>query len=280
MDFDLQGLKQALQEKPDVLDVDQPQGALYCSEAAAFPEFKVHLFETVASTNTVVWDLLQQGAGAGTVAIALTQQAGRGQRGQEWRSDRGGLYLSLGLSPNLPVAQAGGLTLSSAWGIAAALRGCGIPVGIKWLNDLVFAGRKLGGILTETRIFQGGIHQAVIGVGINWQNPVPEMGVNLQTIQAGLPEKSGKSIDSLEMLAAIVLCGLKLGYCYWQQQGIASLVAAYETWLVNRGDEVAIDGEAGTIIGITPTGQLRVQLQRPAQTEICVEPGAICLGYR
>lgn len=280
MDFDLQVLKQALREKSGILGSYQAQGAFCCLETADFPEFKIHRFETVASTNTVVWDLLQQGAGAGTVAIALAQQAGRGQRGHEWQSARGGLYLSLGLSPNLPVAQAGGLTLSSAWGIAAALRGSGVPVGIKWLNDLVFAGRKLGGILTETRVFRDCIHQSVIGVGINWQNPVPEMGVNLQTIQADSLEKSGKSIDSLETLAAIVLSGLKLGYCYWQQQGTASLVAAYETWLVNRGDQVAIDGDTGTIIGITPTGQLRIHLQQPEQTEICVEPGAICLGYR
>lgn len=307
VNFDLQALDQALQEQVSIQNIDPFQvnfhhpaltGFPECEfPECEFPELKVHLFETVSSTNTVAWELLQQGAGSGTVTIALMQQAGRGQWGHQWSSAKGGLYLSLGLILDLPVAQAGVLTLSSAWGIAVALHGCGIPVGIKWLNDLVFAGCKLGGILTETRITAGHIHQAVIGVGINWSNPVPEIGVNLQTIQM---DGSKKPIDSLEKLAAIVLQGLRLGYCYWQQQGIQSLVAAYETLLVNIGDEVTIDGvseevfgevsrkipgkasgkASGKIVGITPTGQLRVQMSSPDPIEIYLEPGAIHLGYR
>lgn len=276
VNFSLPLLKQALQQTSNILELCRSPIA-FALEFTAFPEFKIYTFETVSSTNTVVWELLQQGAGAGTVVIALEQQSGRGQRGHHWHSTKGGLYLSLGLAPNLPVAQSTGLILSSAWGIATALRTWGIPVQMKWLNDLVFAGRKLGGILTETRIAKERIHQAVIGVGINWTNSVPAMGINLQTIQANLPKQS---VDSLEMLAAIVLQGLRLGYCYWQQQGVESLVAGYETLLVNLHNQVTIDGNSGQIVGITPTGQLRVQMNTPQQTEICLEPGTVSLGYR
>jgi len=284
VNFNLQVLDQALQAQIPTQEVEQFQATFYPSASIGFSkcglsEFKVHLLNTVSSTNTAAWELLQQGAGTGIVTIALSQQAGRGQWGHQWSSARGGLYLSLGLMLDLPVAQAGVLTLSSTWGVATMLRRYDIPVQIKWFNDLVFAGRKLGGILAETRVAAGRIQQAVIGVGVNWSNPVPEVGVNLQTIQRAWARKP---IDSLEKLAAIVLQGLRLGYCCWQQQGIDNLVAAYETLLINIGDEVTIDadsGKSGKIVGITPTGQLRVQILSPTQTELCLEPGAIHLGY-
>lgn len=284
MSFDLQALDRALLEQlpiqtleqDTVQNTDSSQSAFHHPKLTVFPEFKVQVFETVCSTNTVVWDWLQQGAGAGVVAIALTQQSGRGQWGHQWSSPKGGLYLSLALTPNLPVDQGGMLTLSSTWGIATALRCYGIPVGIKWLNDLVFRGRKLGGILTETRVAREYIHQAVIGVGINWNNPVPDIGINIKTI---LADQQEKPIASLEMLAAIVLRGIRMGHCYWQQHGTENLVTAYEKLLVNLGEEVTIDGQPGKIVGITPTGKLRVRFFSLDQTEICLGPGAVSLGY-
>jgi BirA family biotin operon repressor/biotin-[acetyl-CoA-carboxylase] ligase len=239
--------------------------------------FQVQVFESIGSTNSALWDLLKQGAPAGTTVIALTQTAGRGQRGRPWHSALGGLYLSLALTPDLPIAQAEPITLSSAWGIAAALRHYDLPVGIKWLNDLVVERRKLGGILTESRLRQGRIHQAVIGVGINWCNPVTDPGTQLQTI---LPDSS--PIDSLEMVAAIVLWGLLGGYSFWQAQGTAALLRAYQHWLVNLGQQVQIGDRTAQIIGVTEAGALQVRFDsgnEMQQAEACFKPGEIHLGY-
>ncbi|WP_256871928.1 biotin--[acetyl-CoA-carboxylase] ligase [Nostoc sp. TCL26-01] len=143
--------------------------------------FSLHIFDCVASTNLTLWELIDKGAGAGTVVIATQQTAGRGQWGRQWVSPNGGLYVSVAISPQLAANYAYQLTFASAWGIAHQLRECGINVGIKWPNDLVLDGRKLGGILTETKINQGEITEAVVGVGINWSNPVPETGINLKS---------------------------------------------------------------------------------------------------
>ena len=262
-------------------------------ELPELPEFEIHWFELVESTNKVLWSLLQQGAGAGTVVIALQQQAGRGQWGRQWSSAPGGLYLSLALTPNLAIEQGRLLTLCSAVGIASILRQQGILVQIKWLNDLVVQGRKLGGILTETRVYQERIHQAVIGVGINWRNPTPEVGINLQSIlnqltrdQLHSPSGVGnlEKFGSLETVATIVLQGLRLGYELGQQQGTRALIKAYEALLLNRGQVILIKNQPGTIIGITASGQLRVQLHSSdlhplEQTEIVLDPGEISLGY-
>jgi BirA family biotin operon repressor/biotin-[acetyl-CoA-carboxylase] ligase len=61
---------------------------------------------------------------------------------------------------------------------------------------------------------QGQITKAVVGVGINWSNSVPDLGINLQSF---CEEQLSLSVTSLEMLAAIVLQGLHLGYQYWSE---------------------------------------------------------------
>lgn len=172
-------------------------------------ELCIHLFDTLPSTNQKLWELIDGGAAPGTVVIACEQTAGRGQWGRQWHSPPGGLYLSIALPANIPASNSVKLTLCSAWGIAKNLRDCGIPIAIKWPNDLMLLGRKLGGILTETRVSSGQLTKAIVGVGINWTNTVPETGINLQAFGDNLSEPP---IASLEMLAAITIQGILSGY--------------------------------------------------------------------
>ena len=170
--------------------------------------------------------------------------------------------------------------MSSAWGIATTLRDRGIPVSLKWPNDLILNQRKLGGILTQTKVRQGKITLAVVGVGINWDNSVPVSGINLQSFQINQP---GAKITSLEMLAAVTLSGIVFGN--QRLQTIDTLLPDYEKLLINIGDSVCIDGRSGIIVGITPTGELRVRLcsmiddNLVTAPEICLKPGTISLGY-
>jgi BirA family biotin operon repressor/biotin-[acetyl-CoA-carboxylase] ligase len=132
-----------------------------------------------------------------------------------------------------------------------------LPVLIKWPNDLVLNRRKLGGILTETRLYGQLIHQAVVGVGINWANPVPVPGINLQEF---LQSHSGIRIDSLERVAAITVAGVLMGYQRWQQIGIEKMLPDYVDLLINRGQAVDLRHRSGTIVGVTPAGNLQVQI--------------------
>ncbi len=252
-----------------------------------FSGIQLHPFETLPSTNQTLWAMLEGGAPPGTVVVAAEQTAGRGQWGRCWQSPKGGLYLSVALAPNLPTSNSPQLTLCSAWGIAIALRGYGIPVRLKWPNDLLLWGRKLGGILTETRVQQGQIAKAVVGVGINWSNDVPEAGINLQTFGKN-PEI--QAIASLEVLAAIVIAGLLAGYQHWMGVGIDVLLPSYLELLDSLGRRVTVDGNSGTVTGVSPTGELRVCLDSTQSeiavqsaptlmTEICLKPGTIGLGY-
>ncbi len=201
--------------------------------------------------------MLAAGAEAGTVAIAHHQHSGRGQRGRIWQSNPGGLYLSLALEPDWPVSRSAHLTCLSAWGIATALRNLGVPVQIKWPNDLFFEGKKLGGILTETKLAQSTsnssaafgaaqpparIKQAVIGVGINWHNSVPATATTLAKILEALPQITQNKINCLEMLAALVLKGILQGYLFQQRVGSQVFMKAYSNLLTQVGKVVSLEG--------------------------------------
>ena len=117
------------------------------------PKLDLHTFTSLSSTSTQLWKMLRTGqATPGSAVIAQQQAAGRGQRGRSWQSSAGGLYLSLALEPNWSITHSAQLTCLSAWRITTALNNLGIAANIKWPNDILYKGKKIGGILTETKI--------------------------------------------------------------------------------------------------------------------------------
>ncbi|MGB8702507.1 MAG: biotin--[acetyl-CoA-carboxylase] ligase [Thermosynechococcaceae cyanobacterium] len=194
------------------------------AQTAQWMGHPLYVFETLTSTSSQLWQQLGEGAQPGTAVLALQQEAGRGQWGRTWCSPLGGLYLSVAIAPNIAADESAQLTVCSALGIAKALREQQIPVGLKWPNDLLLHGKKLGGILTETTIQQGRIDRAVIGIGINWRNPVPAEGIALQGDNR---EPNPPALSSLEKLTALILQGVEIGYEQWQKTGIEGILPDY-----------------------------------------------------
>jgi len=242
-------------------------------EHHALSPIPLHIFPTIPSTNQKLWELIDDGATIPLVAIAMQQTAGRGQWSKTWVSSEGGLYLSIAIAPNLAPDHNPHLLMATAWGIATLLRSYQLPVSLKWPNDLILARRKLGGIKIETRIFQRQVTHAVIGVGINWINPVPEVGINLQSYQQ-------EQIPSLEQLAAITAYGILSGYQHYLSVGIEQLLDDYLEILTSLGQTAMVNSCPGEVTGVTTDGKLKVRLRSPgATTEVCLSPGQISLGY-
>lgn len=237
----------------------------------------VHGFNTIPSTDRTAWELLESGENPPFAVIAERQSAGRGQQGRQWLSEIGGLYLSLALETDLTVEKAPHLVLATAWGIASSLRSYQIPVRVKWPNDLVIDGKKLGGIKIETRVRGENISRAVIGVGINWHNRVPETGIDLRSFGAVRGERS---IHSLEQLAAVTIAAILSGYDYYLSKDIEGLLAVYLELFANLGQRVSIGGNTGIVTGVSDRGELKVRLSSAgATTEIHLPIGSIGLGY-
>ena len=237
----------------------------------------LYVFECLTSTNTKVWELIETDITIPMGAIALQQTAGKGQWGHSWVSARGGLYLSLALNVDLDPNKNLHLVMATAWGIAKALRYYQLPVKIKWSNDLILDEKKLGGIKIETRNIKNKIVQAVVGVGINWRNPVPNVGINLESYYAS---QTSIVINSLEELTAIASYGIILGYQYYLSKGIENLLTEYTAISNSIGKQIIIDSYAGEVIGINSDGKLEVLLRSPgAVTKIAFAPEQISLGY-
>jgi BirA family biotin operon repressor/biotin-[acetyl-CoA-carboxylase] ligase len=134
----------------------------------------LHRLESTPSTQDVLHDLAAAGAPAGTAMAARVQTVGRGSRGRTWESPAGGLWLSVLLRPQaIEAIEVLSLRVALAVSVAIESRVPGVPIQLKWPNDLILAGRKLGGILCEARWQGGAPGWVAVGVGVNVVNPIP-----------------------------------------------------------------------------------------------------------
>ncbi len=130
------------------------------------------LLQATGSTNEVGRDIAARMIAEDneilpTVIVAARQEGGRGRSGRRWESPEGSLAVSL-LLPWPETPRRVRLPLEIAIPLSRRLsESFGVDVRIKWPNDLMIAGRKLGGILIETRQGEDGDGTAVVGVGLN-----------------------------------------------------------------------------------------------------------------
>jgi len=178
-------------------------------------ERRVYRYETVGSTNTELMALARQGAAEGTVVLARQQTAGRGRLGRRFESPAGkGIYLSLVLRPGLPMTEAQAVTVSAAVAVCRAVkRLCGLDLGIKWVNDLYYNGKKVCGILTEAGadLESGQLEWLVVGIGLNLTSRPEDWPEELRPI-AGSLYPGGPAPVSRAALAGAIAREL-LGLC-------------------------------------------------------------------
>ena len=128
----------------------------------------VRWFAEVESTNDVAREWALAGAPSGALVVAARQTRGRGRRERRWLSPAGGLYTSFVLRPEGPPTQAPVLAMIGALAAYRALVKVGVnELRIKWPNDVLCGGRKIGGVLIEPRVGGDRIEFVVMGIGVN-----------------------------------------------------------------------------------------------------------------
>ncbi|MBP6070573.1 MAG: biotin--[acetyl-CoA-carboxylase] ligase [Candidatus Accumulibacter sp.] len=134
--------------------------------------FTLEALAECGSTSTLLAERARQGAPTGLLLVADRQTAGRGRRGRSWLSSpETGLTFSVLWRFAGKVSRLAGLSLAVGIAVARALEGSGVRgVGLKWPNDILLEGDKLGGILVELES-EPGVMRAVIGIGLNLQLP-------------------------------------------------------------------------------------------------------------
>lgn len=129
---------------------------------------RIERHASLPSTSDRAMALAEAGEGAWTAVLADEQTAGRGRHGRRWLSPRGNLHLSVVLDAGAAAPGGLGLLAGLAAGEAIApLLPDDAAFRLKWPNDLMVAGRKLGGVLVEAGRRRDGAPWAVAGIGVN-----------------------------------------------------------------------------------------------------------------
>ena len=251
-----------------------------------FP-WQIHWFDTIDSTNDKAKAMAAAGAPHGTVLVASQQTKGRGRMGRSFSSPEGkGVYLSAILRPDCPADKLMHLTCAAGVAMCDAVEAvCGARPGLKWINDLIINGRKLGGILTELSVdpATGNVNYAVIGIGINCSQAAEDFPEEIQDIAISLQSATGKSISTDTLAAAMIHALYRMDkHLLLRQQDI---IHSYKKDCVTIGKEVLLHNSNGirqaTALDITPDGGLIVKFSDGSAETVCtgeVSVRGIC-GY-
>lgn len=246
-----------------------------------FPRFGYPLryFDEVPSTNDVALEWAGEGAPEGATVLASAQNQGRGRSGRSWVSEAGaGLWFTVVLRPALRYPAAGMLPLTVGFGLVSALRRLGLDASVKWPNDVLVYGRKVAGVLIESRPTGDRLAVAVAGIGVNWLEP--ELGGAGRTGEAGGtqgPEdrrvgllatglarefaRRGVDAPAPEEVFSRLLAGVERAYLVLRVAGPAPFEVAWPRFSAHYGRPVAERGGVRGLGGaILPDGSLELVL--------------------
>jgi len=247
-----------LEKVPDVLTPDLLRKRL---KGNLFGKRIFHFFKT-DSTNRVAMELGYAGEPEGTVVMAEEQSAGRGRSGRTWHSERGtGLYFTVLLRPRLSPAQAPLLTMLAGISAHTAITAqTGLVPELKWPNDLMLNGKKLGGILTEMHAEPNAVRFVIVGVGINVNQE--RFPTELAGVATSIRKETGRISYRLELLVRL-LTQFESDYNRFLHEGPGFVVERFESVSsFARGRRVRVDTGAetysGTTAGLSPEGLLLV----------------------
>lgn len=202
----------------------------------------IFYYDCVDSTNNLAKAKAAQGCPHGTVILAGKQTGGRGRLGRSFASPAGmGVYLSVIL--RYPCAPSRLMHLTCAAAVAvrdAMIAEAGIVPGIKWINDLVWEGRKIAGILTELSLnpHSGDVDFAIIGIGVNCRQSAGDFPLELREKAASLSMAAGRSVDPCAIAAAIIQHLYSMDSILLT--GKSSLMERYRSSCITIGQEVSI----------------------------------------
>ncbi|MDF1526052.1 MAG: biotin--[acetyl-CoA-carboxylase] ligase [bacterium] len=139
-----------------------------------------HHFEVLDSTNDHLVKMAEEGAPEWTIVIADRQASGRGRRRRDWWSPEGNLHMSILLRPEVSPRQLLRLPLIASLSFLSAMGGSGASLTVKWPNDILLNGRKMAGILTESRSEGDKVLWVIVGFGVNMIRKGAEIPVGLR----------------------------------------------------------------------------------------------------
>lgn len=246
----------------ELLDGELIRTRLTPSTSAALNQLRV--LTSVDSTNAF---LMRQEPDSGISAcFAEYQTAGRGRRGRQWVSPfASNIYLSLRLSINSGLGAFEGVSLAVGVAVARALKELGVDdVELKWPNDVLWSGKKLGGILIEVVGDPSGVCHLVVGLGLNLKTEksmaagIDQPWVALDGILPALPGRN--------QVASLLLNHIVPLLNSYESHGFIAYKAEWETLNVHANQMVDLFMGAvqtsGVMRGVNASGALLLETKQ------------------
>jgi len=225
-------------------------------------------FDALESTNDTAKELLGTKAGEGTVIVAERQVAGRGRHGRAWASPPGGLYCSIVLKPAEKHVQM--LNLVSGMPVVKALRHWSVLAVLKWPNDVVFQGRKIGGVLCEG-VYRHDEFWVVAGIGVNTNVSLDRLPEDARATATSLKKETGVEVSNDEFLEYMLRDYDKVYKA--SRSGARNVLArdymALCSTIRQKVEVATADGKVrGTAVEVTPQGALVLLDERGTRIEV------------
>ena len=231
-------------------------------------------YDVLDSTNEEARRLAGGGASHGAVIWAKRQTAGRGRMGREWVSAEGNLFTSVLLSPDCSMEICSQLSFVAAAAVAETLAGIVASpekTTCKWPNDVLYDGKKIGGILLESVTSPESVGLAhpwvAVGVGINVES-FPEHVM----FPATCLRDAGVEIISAKIVLSRFIFNFIHFYDQWVAQGFAPIE---KEWVkrahhIGKAVEVIVGEEQlnGVFAGIDSAGRLLLRDKKSKITGI------------
>ena len=249
-----------LRSRLELLDVHQINAVLE-EKGVSSPSFEI--LPCVDSTNNVVARAPLEASGRTKFCFAEMQTGGRGRKGKSWVSPyASNLYFSAGRRFRGGAEKLLGLSLAVGVMVVDAVNSFDCPsLGLKWPNDLVWRGRKLGGILIELEGLDAGDTRATIGIGINLHaRPGQMLGVDQSWVDL---EEICPGGVSRNRLAGLLMAALESGLTEVDTKGWTAFKSRWESLDCCRGREVLVESHSdsltGRAVGVDELGNLLVE---------------------
>lgn len=199
----------------------------------------------------------------GTVFISEEQTKGKGRLGRCFHSPKGGVYLSIILTPNLEPQHASKITQILAAALCKSLKDLNISSKIKWPNDIYVNNKKLSGILTEMKCDMDRIKYIIAGIGININTSKEELPEELKSIATSLNIEYGHNFDKTTIISNFLKTFEELYLDFIENNNLSKTISICKenslildkkaTHITSRGEEKV------TCIGINDEGELIVK---------------------
>ena len=166
---------------------------------------KIIVYEKCSSTSDVADEIARSGGKEGTIIFAEHQMDGRGRLGRKWISHKGkDILCSVILRPYMTPQNSSLITIIAAASVCEVLREFGILAGIKWPNDIVVKGRKIGGILTEINTEMDRINYVILGIGLNVNSSLKNLSSKVFKTATSMIDETGNKVDRIEAVRKLL----------------------------------------------------------------------------